>query len=653
MMIGLALSPCNATLNKGGGAVAWTPNTPEGLLAWMDPTNGLTAGPVASWNSREVSGTAYQTTGGNQPMYSATALDGSPGLTFSDATVNYLILSDVVSGTDELTVTCVCKFTGSAGLIRTVYGASSGTGLKVVRNASGYVEIQAQGSAVLATSAATVPLDAVGVLSVRAKATGPYDIRWNGVSIGSGTLAASIGALTNNLGIMGGAVGSTERMRGVISSMLVYAFNLSDDDTARAESFLLWQVNKASALDAAHLYKAAAPRYVPSPVRARLAKKSKMYAFGDSNLQGTFGRSMLDPFLDHVNAALVVPTNGNKAVAGQTVAATYAATAGMDSAAKVVLYSVGRNSIAADVSSARMKYDYLYTYRRLVQLGSSLECILQPTLLPRLVDVNWTQPFEDKRIYISDFIRSMNGRFNGRIVISDIENVGFDTTTMVQSDGQHLNELGGHCIGAALAVTANSILQAGDDFYSDPSDFASTLSNSALSGVAGAKVGTGVTGEVADGCEVRILDGLDGLTIACSKAVNERGHNVQRIVISGTNGTGGELRFTVPSVAGSYASGGQYESWCAAEVAGDNIARMFCGTFYGTDTAALTGATAAPLLYTDYMMSDFVADFALTARLANLGAATTLLHNGSQFYIGAGPVALTIDISEPTTRLMA
>jgi hypothetical protein len=76
----------------------WAPSDKSGLIFWFDATFGVTqSGTVSAWADRSTNAyNAAQGTGINQPTYTASSLNGKPGITF-DGSNDYMTFAGTTS----------------------------------------------------------------------------------------------------------------------------------------------------------------------------------------------------------------------------------------------------------------------------------------------------------------------------------------------------------------------------------------------------------------------------------------------------------------------------------------------------------------------------------------------------------------------------
>jgi hypothetical protein len=87
---GTAVEGISKAVAASGSCVLWTPaNLPAGT-SWWDTTDsstiGLSGSSVTSWTDRLNSIEVVQFTGGNEPIYSATGMNGHPGFAYNGTT---------------------------------------------------------------------------------------------------------------------------------------------------------------------------------------------------------------------------------------------------------------------------------------------------------------------------------------------------------------------------------------------------------------------------------------------------------------------------------------------------------------------------------------------------------------------------------------
>jgi hypothetical protein len=244
-------------------APAWTPLNLPSLIAWYDPTQGLTldgSNGVSTWVPAGGSGDATQSTSTQRPIYSATALNGFPGLTGSAANDTFLSIALTSVPTARSIFSIGNANTASNTLNSAICGSTATGGLEFRVDTGGYLNVLQQFSAAVFSSAGSgfEPRDVNCLYGFRFDASPTENLRINGNDAASNsviTLTFSGGGTTY---LMRGPP-TFDAFNGPIGDIIITSIFTSLSDTQKTEGYLAWKYSLASLLPAGHPYKSAAP----------------------------------------------------------------------------------------------------------------------------------------------------------------------------------------------------------------------------------------------------------------------------------------------------------------------------------------------------------------------------------------------------------
>lgn len=249
------------------GAGLWTPEKLSSAVVWWDANRGVTesGGLVSSWADRIGAQTVTQGTGTLKPVYSATSLNGYPGLTF-DGSDDVLSRASIPTGVPTA---------GSSGWIFALvdqqalvadtgvriwvsYGTDGSDQARTVerRVASGTNRAAVENWSAAATEG-TVDFSGINAILGSFTAT-TQQARINGADSASGSV--TVNTATNRLRIGGGPAAAAALFgQGVVGHVLIGTGALSTGEKEKLEAWALWSVGKQSQLPSGHTYKNARP----------------------------------------------------------------------------------------------------------------------------------------------------------------------------------------------------------------------------------------------------------------------------------------------------------------------------------------------------------------------------------------------------------
>jgi hypothetical protein len=246
------------------GAAAWTPlKLGSALVAWWDASYGITesGGLVSSWKDRIGQYDIAQSSGSLKPVYSATAINGQPGVTF-DGVDDYMVLAPVpaafpLADADGAIMALIDQTRlGSDGGTASIggYGSGAVNGGRVFDRwvSSGNNRFRVTNQAVTAPNTS---VDFSGPCAVGGLFTATaFSDRANGVTTGT-TSSAQTTANTRIRLAAGTSTSVTGYLQGSYGHFLVVSGALSTADLERLEAWLLWSVGQQAKLPSTHTYR--------------------------------------------------------------------------------------------------------------------------------------------------------------------------------------------------------------------------------------------------------------------------------------------------------------------------------------------------------------------------------------------------------------
>lgn len=241
---------------------AWTPLSLPSLIAWYDPTQGLTldgSNGVTTWVPAGGSGDATQATASQRPIYSATALNGFPGLTGSSANSTQLSLALTALPTARSIMSIGNANSSASTHANSITGSSASGGLQFRTTTGGDLDVLQQATADLFSSAGSGVSadDANSIYVFRFDASPNNNLRINGADVATNTVTTLTFSGAGTTLLMGGNAG--ENFAGPIGDIIITSIQSSLSDTQKSEGYLAWKYSLASLLPAGHPYKSAAP----------------------------------------------------------------------------------------------------------------------------------------------------------------------------------------------------------------------------------------------------------------------------------------------------------------------------------------------------------------------------------------------------------
>lgn len=248
------------------GNVLWTPlNLGTSLVAWWDaqylPNLTLSVGAASAWLDRKSGILAVQATGAKQPVWSATARNGKPGLTFTASSSQTLTFTPAGFPTGSSAVSIfIGAFGSGAQAFGTAFAYGTAAGNQTFRfrtNVSGIAEYS---NGVLSLDGSTwVNVDSAATVTIPAGASPTVTL------FQDGNAGAAGAAATQNLTTGGAAIGAIENgssnfWNGVIQQIVVTSNALTTCQRQKLEGWESWYDGKSGAnLPSGHPYKNSAP----------------------------------------------------------------------------------------------------------------------------------------------------------------------------------------------------------------------------------------------------------------------------------------------------------------------------------------------------------------------------------------------------------
>ena len=254
------------TVTQPGGGTLWTPTELGSAVAgWWDAADAATitlnSGNVSAWaNKGAAGGSLAQASGGAQPPYSATALNGLPGVTGAAGTHSMATgtLTGLPTGTDPaFTMFAVGKpdaASASLGAFVT-FGANASEAMPMLGTlANGNFYIDCFGSGI------TTSVNVTGsghILSVKHNTDTTTYSHVDGVASGQSSFSVAPGASPAAKIFDWFASGYPNG--GILQEYIILSTVLSDADREILEGYAAWKWGLEGNLDAGHPYKSAAP----------------------------------------------------------------------------------------------------------------------------------------------------------------------------------------------------------------------------------------------------------------------------------------------------------------------------------------------------------------------------------------------------------
>lgn len=295
----------------------------------------------------------------------------------------------------------------------------------------------------------------------------------------------------------------------------------------------------------------------------KLPLNSVIVSEGDSQTAGTNGPQWIWAAAVLTNGKFNWTYQSNQATGGQTAAQMATQTAAICALApKVVTLLAGTNDLAGTsdtpaVISANIQI-CIDAY-----IAGGAEYVVVCKVLPRN-DATWLGKTVDRQADRGILNGLIAAKASSKVKIVDVE-ATFNPSTDCD-DGLHPNWSGAIKLGEAFANILNTLTVAGDltGLYLDSSNMLLAAGNPQLTGTAGAKSGTQVTGNVATGWTAETND--SAIAVACSKIADFNGAEAQNLVISGANSTSGRVVNFRKSTTYSGIAGQKYEAWIQFEL---------------------------------------------------------------------------------------
>lgn len=254
---------------------AWTPARLSGVIAWFDASVAASirrtgSGQVQSWLSVLGNLEAVQTNGTLQPIYSTTARNGLPGVTFdgADDVLSFSTFSNLPVLDRDATILAVAYSATSGFRVLTGYSGGTATGGTSrsfgVAGGGGSAPLTdtqpalfCQGAPNIGTTSgySWVTADRVVVAVIGSNL---LEMTVDGSAPVSNTGTMATVATAGGIGWDGGATGGT--WSGTVQEVIYVNRKLTTPERQKAEGYLAWKWNLAASLPASHPYKIKRPQ---------------------------------------------------------------------------------------------------------------------------------------------------------------------------------------------------------------------------------------------------------------------------------------------------------------------------------------------------------------------------------------------------------
>lgn len=258
-----------AGFTHGNSQVLWTPLNLGSLVEWWDASNTLkitlNGSSVASWAGTKSGTVVSQGTTADQPGYSAVAMNGAPGLTYSGFPPQELISQSTLSQGGSWSMMAVTLPTANAALNSVVDGDNGTTRVaQYLRNSSNVLQaIAFTSSTNFTASGGSITNSAVNLeysqydgttLTAYVDATAGTPVTTSGSPI-TGSVQFGIGNRSTSL---------FQPFFGAMGDVVWCNSMLSISQRQKLEGYEAWKYNAASVLPNGHPYKLRPP-YVSDP----------------------------------------------------------------------------------------------------------------------------------------------------------------------------------------------------------------------------------------------------------------------------------------------------------------------------------------------------------------------------------------------------
>lgn len=240
---------------KGAVAAGFVP--PAGLVFWGDPDAAYItkdgSNRVSNWVDRNAGVQALtQGTAADKPLWSATSINGHPGITFAVANTEYMVsssagIADFVSGADKpLTVIAMMQFVTAAVATRIAFGWGSTGGnnpqLYLANDATAhYVQNKRDDVVAQVNLVSTQTIDTANYHVVTFKHTGTTStVYTDGVVTSINASASDLGVATLNRFAIGALfkAGAASHSDILMGQFLAFDSALGDTDRGLVETYL-------------------------------------------------------------------------------------------------------------------------------------------------------------------------------------------------------------------------------------------------------------------------------------------------------------------------------------------------------------------------------------------------------------------------------
>lgn len=253
-------------ISGGGAGVLWTPlNLGSALVAWWD-AHSLSSSPVSSWVDTKSGIAATQGTGANQPTWSATARNGTPGLSFNGTSSNLTFTPTGFPAGSSASTFLVGGFLNTANTTNffsaLTYGTNAGLQLWSLSNEGGFASMQ-NGSDNGKSTLSWNNLDRCVIVTTPTGSNPSQNIYVDGNTPTTNVRGTPNLTLTN--GFIGAYFSAGSLWNGVIQQIVVMNRVATTSEAAKLAGWESWYDGKAGAnLPGGHPYKSRAP-YVSDP----------------------------------------------------------------------------------------------------------------------------------------------------------------------------------------------------------------------------------------------------------------------------------------------------------------------------------------------------------------------------------------------------
>lgn len=259
-------------VNDDGAPAAWTPNAISSAISgWWDASDETTltkdsgTGAVSEWRTKAgPSRSATQATAGARPIWSATARNSLPGITFDgvDDTLAFAT-TGLPSGTAESASAALAYSTSSSKIVLGYGGTTSGSARRMSTGAGGTPSISFVSSTVSAgtNSALWTNKDVIFLFNVAGNSSTPtLTGSTNGNYRGSfsGTVPTNMNT-TLDTGSIGSQAQTTNFFAGVMQELFLFNRPLTQNEMNKLEGYLAHKWGVLNLLPTAHPYKTNPP----------------------------------------------------------------------------------------------------------------------------------------------------------------------------------------------------------------------------------------------------------------------------------------------------------------------------------------------------------------------------------------------------------